>query len=274
MIANRSVPTTNVLPHLVYRDVEAAVAWLGKAFGFREHYRYGDPAAISGAQLFLGSAYVMVRRARPGSQSPAQAGCETQSLTVFVDDVEGHFKKAKVAGAKILEEPHETEYGEFQFAAQDLEGHHWLFSRHAKDVSPEQWGATVTDRPPHRFALLARPRVCYLQIPATEPMQSAAFYEKVFGWNIRHRGTSQPAFDDATGDVSGSWFTNLKTWREPGLIVSIWVDDIEATLRQVKACGGTVLEGPQPDSPGSTSMIATFLDPAGNPIGLYQENFG
>ena len=31
--------------------------------------------------------------------------------------------------AEIVEEPHETVYGEFQYAAVDLEGHHWLFSR-------------------------------------------------------------------------------------------------------------------------------------------------
>jgi len=42
-----------------------------------------------------------------------------------------------------VEEPHETEYGEFQYAAVDLEGHHWLFSRHARDVAPEDWGAVV-----------------------------------------------------------------------------------------------------------------------------------
>jgi hypothetical protein len=40
-----------------------------------------------------------------------------------------------------VEEPHETEYGEFQYAALDLDGHHWLFSRHAMDVAPEEWGA-------------------------------------------------------------------------------------------------------------------------------------
>jgi uncharacterized glyoxalase superfamily protein PhnB len=62
---------------------------------------------------------------------------------VFVEDVETHFERAKAAGAKILEEPQETVYGEFQYAAEDLDGHHWLVSRHARDLSPEQWGATV-----------------------------------------------------------------------------------------------------------------------------------
>jgi uncharacterized glyoxalase superfamily protein PhnB len=145
MIRNRSVPTNILLPHIVYQDVDAAAAWLSAAFGFTEHYRYGGEPA-SGVQMHLGDAWIMLRRAREGSASPAQAGCETQSLTVFVEDVEKHFAKAKATGARIQEEPHETEYGEFQFAALDLEGHHWLFSRHARDVNPEEWGAKVTGK--------------------------------------------------------------------------------------------------------------------------------
>jgi uncharacterized glyoxalase superfamily protein PhnB len=143
MIHNRSVPTDILLSHLVYENVPAAIAWLSKAFGFAEHYRYGDPADPGGAQLSLGKAYIMVRSARPGSASPKQAGCSTQSLTVFVEDVEGQYQRAKAAGAKIVEELHETEYGEHQFGVEDLEGHHWLFSRHARDVNPSDWGAHI-----------------------------------------------------------------------------------------------------------------------------------
>jgi len=29
--------------------------------------------------------------------------------------------------------------GKYQYAAEDLDGYHWLFSRHAKDRSPEDW---------------------------------------------------------------------------------------------------------------------------------------
>jgi uncharacterized glyoxalase superfamily protein PhnB len=147
MIANRSVPTDTLLPHVLYQDVANAIAWLTKTFGFQEHYRYGDPAGpISGAQVHLGNAWIMLKRAPAGSASPAQLGYGTQSLTVFVDDVDAHFQRAKSAGARILEDPHETVYGEFQYAAEDLDGHHWLFSRHARDLSPDEWGAKVSPR--------------------------------------------------------------------------------------------------------------------------------
>ena len=143
MQKNRSVPTDILLPHIVYQDVAAAIAWLTTAFGFVEHYRYGDPA--EGAQMHLGDAWIMLASARPGRASPAQVGHWTQSLTVFVDDVDGHYRRAKAAGAKIIEELHETEYGERQYGVEDLEGHHWLFSRHAGDVNPADWGAKIAE---------------------------------------------------------------------------------------------------------------------------------
>jgi uncharacterized glyoxalase superfamily protein PhnB len=138
---NRSVPVDTVLPHVEYQDLGEAIGWLTRAFGFEEHYRYGD--GPSGAQMLLGKAVIQVRQARNGEQSPRQLGFGTQSLTVFVDDVDGHCARARAEGAKIFELPHETEYGEYQYGAEDLDGHRWLFSRHAKDRSPEEWGAVI-----------------------------------------------------------------------------------------------------------------------------------
>jgi uncharacterized glyoxalase superfamily protein PhnB len=143
---NRSVPADVILPHVTYENVAEALDWLTNAFGFVEHYRYGEPGRVDGAQMHLGDAWIMLTRARPGRVSPAQAGHYTQSLTIFVDDVDAHYEKAKSAGAKIVEDLNETFYGERQYGVEDLEGHPWLFSRHARDVSPEEWGATVAGR--------------------------------------------------------------------------------------------------------------------------------
>lgn len=144
MIPNRTVPTDTVLPHITYRNLDQAIPWLTRTFGFTEHYRYGDP--ISGAQLFAGRACIMVRTAKPESKTPAQLGYGTQSLTIFLEDVDTHFQHTKSAGATIVEDLHETAYGEFQYAALDLDGHHWLFSRHARDLSPDDWGAQLAKR--------------------------------------------------------------------------------------------------------------------------------
>lgn len=141
MIHNRSVAADIMLSHIAYQNLPAAIAWLTEAFGFRERYRYGHP--VAGAQMTIGQACIMVRQAEPDQKSPAQLGYGTQSLSIFVEDVDALFEKAMAAGAKVREAPHETAYGEYQCAFEDLDGHHWLFSRHARDVSPEEWGATV-----------------------------------------------------------------------------------------------------------------------------------
>ena len=50
-------------------------------------------------------------------------------------------------------------------------------------------------------------KTCYLEIPAADVQRSSEFYRAVFGWNIRQRGDGHLAFDDAVGEVSGSWVT-------------------------------------------------------------------
>ncbi len=150
MMRNRSVPTQTLLPHLTYQNVAAALAWLTTTFGFTEHYRYGEEnGQVSGAQMHLGDAWIMLNSTRGDNASPAQLGRRTQTLTVFVEDVDAHFDRAKSAGAKIVEDLHETMYGERQYGAEDLEGHHWLFSKHVRDVSPGEWGATVAGAERH-----------------------------------------------------------------------------------------------------------------------------
>ncbi len=51
----------------------------------------------------------------------------------------------------------------------------------------------------------AHGKICYVEIPATNIQESADFYAKVFGWQIKKRGDGSTAFDDPTGGVSGTW---------------------------------------------------------------------
>lgn len=74
--------------------------WHTRVFGFVEHYRYGEP--ISGAQMHLGAAWSMVRKAR--GSSPAQLGYGRQSLTIFVDDVGAHFRPVSGENVKIVQD--------------------------------------------------------------------------------------------------------------------------------------------------------------------------
>src|SRR5579863_8719871 len=110
MLRNRSVPVDAILPHVRYKDLSAAIDWLTRTFGFVEHFRYGNP--VAGSQVHLGNAWLMLSDGRAGYRNPAELGFGTQMLSVFVEDVEAHHARTKASGAKIVEDLHQTEYGE------------------------------------------------------------------------------------------------------------------------------------------------------------------
>ena len=74
------------------------------------------------------------RRFETDHLSPLDAGCNTQNLMVYVDDIDGHCEQARQAGARIVAEPELHDYGDDYWAdrsygALDPEGHLWWFSQ-------------------------------------------------------------------------------------------------------------------------------------------------
>jgi len=82
-------------------------------------------------------------------------------------------------------------------------------------------------------------KVCYIEMPSTDIQRSADFYEEVFGWRIRRRGDGHPAFDDTTGEVSGTWVLGRPPAAAPGLLIYIMVDSVAATVARVPTCDAT-----------------------------------
>jgi predicted enzyme related to lactoylglutathione lyase len=111
-------------------------------------------------------------------------------------------------------------------------------------------------------------KICYIEMPATDIRRSAEFYQRVFGWNTRTRGDGATAFDDAVGEVSGTWVLGRSPASEPGLLFYIMVDSVVTTLDQVVSNGGEIVQPVGADAPETT---ARFRDPGGNVIGLYQQ---
>jgi uncharacterized protein len=118
---------------------------------------------------------------------------------------------------------------------------------------------------------LANGKICYLEIPTTNIAASADFYKRVFGWNIRQRGDGNTAFDDTTGEVSGSWVLGRPAASKPGLLFYVMVDDVAAIADLIVASGGKIVQHIGADAP---EITARFTDPAGNVIGLYQHRPG
>jgi uncharacterized glyoxalase superfamily protein PhnB len=136
---NRSIPSAQVIPVLIYPDVRAAVAWLEEVFGFTERVKIGEDHR---SQLRFGDGAVIVGDVRK-DRVPPRPGETTHSVMVRVDDVNAHCEHVRAAGARILMEPTDFEYGERQYTVEDLAAHQWTFSETLEDVHPESWGGEL-----------------------------------------------------------------------------------------------------------------------------------
>lgn len=112
-------------------------------------------------------------------------------------------------------------------------------------------------------------KICYIEIPAKDIARSADFYKRVFGWNIRESDDGRTSFDDSVGEVSGMWVLGRPPAAVPGLLVSIMVDNMAATLEAIVANGGEIVQPVGADLPAIT---ARFRDPGGNVISLYEHS--
>ena len=133
-----------VSPYLLYEDVAGALDWLGRVFGFRERLRFADDdGTVTHAEMFVADGVVMLGDPGPDYESPRRHGKQSHLVHVYVDDVDGHYRRAKEAGARILSEPEDRPHGDRMYMAEDLEGHHWAFSQTMREVPPAEWGAAT-----------------------------------------------------------------------------------------------------------------------------------
>ena len=147
MLTNRSAPHARVTPVLTVADVRAAVAWYSDVFGFVEHVRIGE-----GHRSQLGfpdgpPAELVVAEVRPGRRTPELE--RSHQVMLKVEDVASVVDTAVARGARLVDQPHDWEYGERQATIDDPFGHQWVLNQTLTDVAPEQWGGnTVTPRAP------------------------------------------------------------------------------------------------------------------------------
>jgi len=125
-----------VIPCLRYRDAPAAINWLCRTFGFEKHLVVpNEDETIAHAQLSFGNGMIMLGSVlkvetefgRLMKQPDEIGGAETQSAYVVVSDADTVYARAKAAGADIVIEIKDEDYGGRAFTCRDLEGHLWNF---------------------------------------------------------------------------------------------------------------------------------------------------
>jgi uncharacterized glyoxalase superfamily protein PhnB len=122
---------TRTIPLLVCEDIEAAHEFLVEVFGLQPGAvdRDGDGKAVHG-EVRLGNDIVWLHRVAPEYElgSPRTMPRVSGGIVVHVDDVDAHFAHARACGARIESEPSDQEYGQREYGARDLDGHHWWFA--------------------------------------------------------------------------------------------------------------------------------------------------
>ncbi len=120
-----------IVPGLRYVDAPAAIEWLCAAFGFEKHLLVpSDKGKIAHAQLTFRNSMIMLGSVSEGVYDdlmiqPTEAGAVTQAPYVIVDNVDAHCARARAAGAEIVMEPADQDYGGRLYSCRDIERHLW-----------------------------------------------------------------------------------------------------------------------------------------------------
>ncbi len=257
-IANRTMPTSTVIPELTYDDVTEAIEWLCATFGFAERWRAGDHRA----QLSIGNGTVAITEPRTSKVRPGP-----RDIVVRVPDATAHCERSRARGATIVSEPRDYPYGERQYTAEDLGGHHWCFSQSIADVAPEEWGGTTGPA----LKTSAGPSISVMLIVPDAEAAIAWYYDALGAdvlWNL--------------GGVAGlhvagaPFFLHEVNPRNPGETspdragvtstrIELFVDDPDAFVARALAAGATP-GSPVVDHerPSGTHRQGGFRDPFGH----------
>jgi uncharacterized glyoxalase superfamily protein PhnB len=123
---NEKIPAPQVWPTLRARDARALIKFLVDVLGFEETVVYGDGDRVDHAELaWPEGGGIMLGSVRDSGDRTLPAG--TSSAYVVTDDPDGLYARATQAGAQILMELHDTDYGSRDFAVADPEGNRWSF---------------------------------------------------------------------------------------------------------------------------------------------------
>jgi uncharacterized glyoxalase superfamily protein PhnB len=121
-----------VIPSLRYRDAPRAVKFLSEAFGFEVHAVHGEEdGKIAHAELVYGDGMVML-----GTDSEDRFGSHAGQgwQYVVVEDADAHYAQAKAAGAEIVRELEDQDYGSRDYSARDFEGNLWSFGTYRPEL--------------------------------------------------------------------------------------------------------------------------------------------
>ena len=138
-VANPPKDGPRIRAHLIYDDPGAAMAWLIRAFGFRERMvvRRNEDGSVQRAQIEIVDSLITIGTPSIHGQSPREG--VSSMLYIYIDNVDEHYARAKKEGATIVLDLADQPWGDRRYQASDPEGHQWTFAQRVRDVPPEAY---------------------------------------------------------------------------------------------------------------------------------------
>ncbi len=132
MATQTSTPT--LYPGLQYRDADAAMKWLEDVLGCerREDHRDGDGNVVHAELVFRG-AIVMLSSAGVGREPFRSLPAGGRLVYCAIDDIDSLYERVREAGAEVVVEITDTDYGSRDFTIRDPEGNLWAFGTYRPD---------------------------------------------------------------------------------------------------------------------------------------------
>lgn len=138
MARNKMWDAPDIVPTITYTDLDHAIEWLQRVFGFRER----EEARLNWAGG--GMTWFEVGNSRFNISTPDEVWRQKPDtpglmMKVYVEDFDKHFAHAKAEGAKIVSEPEDGFWGRRIYRVLDHEGHQWEISQRGRDLAANRW---------------------------------------------------------------------------------------------------------------------------------------
>ena len=123
-----TVATQRIYASIRYRDAIGAIDFLERAFGFeRGDVHQGEDGAVHHAELRFADEWIMLGSTSSGSDGRLDLPSGPTWIYVVVDEPDAHHERAVAAGAEIVRDLKDEDYGSRGYTARDPEGNVWSF---------------------------------------------------------------------------------------------------------------------------------------------------
>jgi uncharacterized glyoxalase superfamily protein PhnB len=234
-----------VTPYLCVRGADRAIAWYQQVFGAVEQGdRYVDAdGRIGHAEFTIGGATFFISDEHPeiGVVSPETQEGHSVGLHLYVENVDEVWARAVEAGATVVYDLGDREYGDRSGTFHDPFGHRWFVATHIEDVSADELRERVAASgeyelrtPPSQ--LTPGVPLDYFTLPTRDPARAAEFYRGLFGWELHltPAGAHIANVSPPGGFAAGTDGPKLYFRVEPG--------QLESVVARVRELGGTAGE--------------------------------